>query len=236
MNNVVGYVRVSTREQAVSGLSVSAQERRILQYCEFKSLNLTRVIKDEDVSAATPLSERLGGSELLRLTKDMGWGVVAIKLDRLFRDAHDCLGVTKTWNEQGVPLHLMDLGVDTNSAMGRAFLTNAATYAELEKNLISERTKEALAQIKIDGGDLGAPSYGWKYADERDVDGRRRLVPIHDELKVIHECVSLRDLGFTYRQIADRFNEEGIPSKRGGRWYASSVRYCYINAKNKRTD
>jgi DNA invertase Pin-like site-specific DNA recombinase len=128
----------------------------------------------------------------------------------------------------------MDLGVDTNTAMGRAFLTNAATYAELEKNLISERTKEALTQIRIDGGSLGAPPYGWKYAEERDAKGRKQTVPVHDELKTVHECLTLRDLGFTYRQIADKFNSEGIPSKRGGKWHASAVRYCYINAKKQR--
>jgi len=233
-NEVVGYVRVSTREQAISGLSIAAQERRIEQYCEFKSLDLKKIIRDDGVSAATPLSEREGGAEVLRLTRESGWGVIAVKLDRLFRDAHDCLGVTKLWNTQGIALHLMDLGVDTNSAMGRAFLTNAATYAELEKNLISERTKEALNQLKIDGGDLGAPAYGWKYSEERDPKGRRRLEPIHDELRTVHECLTLRDLGFTYRQIADKFNAEGIPSKRGGKWHASAVRYCYLNAKKLR--
>lgn len=233
-NRVVGYVRVSTREQAVSGLSIAAQERRIEQYCEYKSLDLIKIVKDENVSAATALAERAGGSELLSLVDSLNCGVVAIKLDRLFRDAHDCLGVTKAWDEQNVPLHLMDLGVDTNTAMGRAFLSNAATYAELEKNLIAERTREALKQIKIDGGDLGAPKFGWKYSEERDPNGRRKQVPIHDELRTVNECVTLRGLGFTYQQIADKLNAEGIPSKRGGKWYPSNVRYCCINALKQR--
>ena len=140
-NKVVGYVRVSTREQAESGLSISAQERRIKQYCEYKSLDLVKIVKDENVSAATALSERTGGAELLSLLEE-GWGVVAMKLDRLFRDAYDCLGVTKGWGENGVALHLMDLGVDTNTAMGLAFLTNAATYAELKRTwFLSARAK-----------------------------------------------------------------------------------------------
>ena len=234
INKVVGYVRVSTREQAESGLSISAQERRIRQYCEYKSLDLVKIIKDENVSAATALSEREGGAELLSMVEDNSWGVVAVKLDRLFRDAYDCLGVTKGWGESGVALHLMDLGVDTNTAMGRAFLTNAATYAELEKNLISERTREALKQLKIEGGNLGAPSYGWKYALDRDEKGRRKLVQDMTEIQTAYDCVILRDSGFTYQQIADKFNAEGIPSKRGGRWHPSAVRNCYIKLKKQR--
>ena len=230
MTSVIGYVRVSTREQTESGLSISAQERRILQYCEYKSLNLVKIIKDENVSAGIPLGQRSGGSELQDLARKNKYGVVAIKLDRLFRDAHDCLGVTKEWSENGVVLHLMDLGVDTNTAMGRAFLTNAATYAELEKNLISERTKEALNQIKIEGGALGAPSYGWMYSEDTDENGHKKLIRNPDESSHLQLCLALREMGFTYKQIADKFNSEGVPSKRGGKWHPSSVRNCCINA------
>ena len=97
----IGYVRVSTREQAESGLSIEAQIRRIIQYCEFKELKLKEIIRDENVSAGIPLSEREGGKKLLALTQQKPYTVVAIKLDRLFRDAHDCLGVTKDWKAQG---------------------------------------------------------------------------------------------------------------------------------------
>jgi DNA invertase Pin-like site-specific DNA recombinase len=111
--------------------------------------------------------------------------------------------------------------------MGRAFLTNAATYAELERNLISERTKEALYQIKLQGGVLGAISYGWERTDEVDSFGRRVLRANPVELETIGMCKALRDQGFTLQQIADKFNREGIPTKKGGRWFPSTVRnYC----------
>jgi len=224
----LGYVRVSTQDQADSGLSIAAQERRIRQYCEFKNMDLIELIKDEGVSAYTPLQDRTGGAKLLDLAKTKApIAVVAIKLDRLFRDAHDCLGVTKDWNAQNVNLNLLDLGIDTSTPMGRAFLTNAATYAELERNLISERTKEALHQIKIQGGTLGANSYGWERTEELDAHGRRILRANPAELEVIGTCKALREQGFTLQQIADKFNREGIPTKKGGSWFPSTVRnYC----------
>lgn len=231
----IGYVRVSTREQAESGLSIDAQIRRIIQYCEFKELKLKEIIRDENVSAGIPLSEREGGKKLLALTQQKPYTVVAIKLDRLFRDAHDCLGVTKDWKVQGNSLQLMDLGVDTSTAMGRAFLTNAATYAELEKNLISERTKEALTQVKIQGGVLGASKYGYKRSEEVDEFGRRKVVVNPEELKVVYECQALREAGYSYQQIADKFNYEEKPTKRGGKWFASTVRnYCNPKKTNQK--
>ena len=231
----IGYVRVSTREQAESGLSIDAQIRRIIQYCEFKELKLKEIIRDENVSAGIPLSEREGGKKLLALTQQKPYTVVAIKLDRLFRDAHDCLGVTKDWKVQGNSLQLMDLGVDTSTAMGRAFLTNAATYAELEKNLISERTKEALTQVKIQGGVLGASKYGYKRSEELDEFGRKKVVVNPEELKVVYECQALREAGYSYQQIADKFNYEEKPTKRGGKWFASTVRnYCNPKKTNQK--
>jgi len=227
-NQAVGYVRVSTREQTESGLSISAQERRIREFAAYKALDLSEIIKDENVSAGIPLGEREGGKRVLELTKSPNISVVAIKLDRLFRDAHDCLGVTKTWTDNGNSLYLMDLGVDTTTAMGRAFLTNAATYAELEKNLISERTKEALLQVKMDGGTLGADCYGWRRSEEVDSNGRRVLQIDTREIQVVAMCKAWRSEGFTFKQIADRLNRDNIPTKRGGRWHASSVRNCCL--------
>ncbi|MHA2263400.1 MAG: recombinase family protein [Candidatus Thorarchaeota archaeon] len=224
----IGYIRVSTREQAESGLSLSAQERRIQEFANYKQLDLVEIIKDEDVSASVPLAEREGGKRLFDIAKGSNISIIATKLDRLFRDAHDCLGVTKLWTQNGNALHLMDLGVDTTTAMGRAFLTNAATYAELERNLISERTKEALLQIKMEGGTLGAPSYGWSKTEEVDAHGRRVLKPNTDEIQVAVMCKAWREEGFTYKQIADRLNRNHVPSKRGGKWYASSVRNCCL--------
>jgi len=223
----LGYVRVSTREQADSGLSISAQDRRIQAYCELKSLELVEIIKDVNVSAGIPLADRDGGRRLLEMTQTEPYSVVAIKLDRLFRDAHDCLGVTKDWEKRGNSLLLMDLDMDTTTAMGRAFLTNAATYAELEKNLISERTKEALNQIKIEGGTLGATKFGWERSEDLDSFGRKKIVPKESEMKVLYECKALREAGYTLQQIADKFNAEDRPTKRGGRWFPSTVRnYC----------
>jgi len=220
----IGYIRVSSQEQVDSGLSLQAQRRKIEAFCAYQNMTLLEIIEDANVSASIPLRQREGGANLF---KKANTSITAVRLDRLFRDAHDCLGVTKIWNEKGVSLNLLDLGIDTSTAMGRAFLTNAATFAELERNLISERTKEALHQVKLNGGTLGRERFGWGRTEEVDSDGRRKVVPISAEIETVALCKALREQGITLQQIANRFNAENRPTKRGGKWHPSTIRnYC----------
>src|SRR5918996_1177309 len=111
-------------------------------------LQLVQVLREEGVSGAKKLDTRPQGKQLISLVH---WKkvqhVVALKLDRLFRDAEGALRQTRAWDNAGVALHLVDMGgqtLNTASAMGRFFLSMAASFAELERNLIAERTSSSL--------------------------------------------------------------------------------------------
>ena len=162
----IGYTRVSTEEQANEGLSLDAQAERIRAYCKAQGLKLVELVRDEGISAAKPLAIRPGGAQLLAAVEaGQAQAVVAVKLDRLFRDAVDCLSTVRGWNERGIALHLLDLGgsaFNSASALGRFFLTVMAGAAEMERNLISERTKSALAYKRAKGEWLGAVPFGWR--------------------------------------------------------------------------
>jgi len=223
--NAVAYIRVSTREQADEGVSLAAQRLKVEAYATFKGLNLVDVVVDAAVSAGKPLATRPGGARLLAaVATGEAEAVIACKLDRLFRDAADCLTVTRTWDGAGVALHLLDMGIDTSTAMGRAFLTMAAAFAELERNVIGERTRDGLAQVQRAGGTLGAEALGWERGEEIDADGRRVCREVEGELAAVGRIVELRAAGATYQAIADDLTAAGIPTKRGGRWYPATVR------------
>ena len=166
MKRAACYVRVSTEEQASEGVSLSAQREALAAYCAMRQLEVIEVIADEGVSAGKPLIKRPGGERLVELvdTRQID-AVVAFKLDRLFRKAAECLNVAESWQSLGVDVHLVDLGgqaVDTSSAMGKFFLTIMAGVAEMERNLIRERTKTAM-QHKIRAGEFtGVAPLGWK--------------------------------------------------------------------------
>ena len=111
MSQAIAYIRVSTAEQAQEGISIEAQLDVIRGYAAFRGLGLNHEIVDAGISGAKPLQDRGGGRELFELTQaEHITAVIAYKLDRLFRDAADCLTVTRHWDALGVDLHLVDLG------------------------------------------------------------------------------------------------------------------------------
>lgn len=226
MDQAVGYIRVSTEDQVTNGVSLDAQRERIEAYCTMKGLELLGIHRDNGISAGKPLATREGGTALLAdLSGRKATHVVALKLDRLFRDAIDCLETVKVWDSKGVNLHLIDMGGDslnTGSPTGKCFLTMAAAFAELERGLCRERTRQALAHKKAHRQAYARTPMG--YSREGDT-----LVEDAGELSTVARVLDLRGKGMSYNRIADLFNTEGVETKRGGSWYASTVRYIVRN-------
>jgi len=220
------YTRVSTEEQSVSGVSLKDQEAKLLDYCKLAGLEPVHIIREEGISASKPLATRPGGQELLQLVKkgDVGH-VIALKLDRLFRDAADALNVTKAWDNAGIALHLVDMGgqsMNTATAMGRFFLSTMASFAELERNLIGERTTAAMKYKKAHKEVYSPVPYGY----DREGDN---LQPNKEEQKAITLIKKWRKKGWTLQKIAAELTKRGIKTKRGGKWYAGTVRYILEN-------
>jgi DNA invertase Pin-like site-specific DNA recombinase len=215
MPTAIAYIRVSTEEQANEGVSLAAQEAKIRAYCTLRGLDLVEVVVDAGVSAWTPLADRAGGSRVQDMVrKRKADAVVALKLDRIFRNCSDCLAVTARWDKSGVALHLTDLGgqaVDTRSAMGRFFLTVMAGAAELERNQVGERTAMAMqhkaAQGEFTGGD--AP-YGFRVGE----DGTHLEAVAHEQA-VVEWARALRASGLSLRGVAAKLAERGLTTRTG---------------------
>lgn len=223
MIKAISYVRVSTTEQAFEGISLAAQTQAIRAYAAFKGMELVHEISEPGVSAGKPLQEREGGRRLFAHASDPEIGaVIAYKLDRLFRDAADCLAVTKEWDELEVNVHLVALGgqpVDTSTAMGRFFLTIMAGVAEMERNLIRERTKAAMAHLKSTGKRVGGLPYGYKL----DTDGRT-LLQDPEEQRVIANARALRREGLSLRKVSAALKAKGMRSRSGRPFQANQIK------------
>jgi site-specific DNA recombinase len=223
----IGYVRVSTQEQADHGISLDAQEARIRAYATMRDLDLVAVVMDAGVSAGKyTLEEREGGQRVLaEVHRGEVRHVIALKLDRLFRNTIDCLTTVQAWDKAGVSLHLVDMGgasLDTASAMGRMFLTMAAGFAEMERNLTAERTAAALARKREKGEKTGG-SVPFGYTVQAGADGTRRLVPEPQEQAALTLMQSLHSQGYSLRAIVAELDHRGMPAKDGGRWHPKSV-------------
>jgi len=229
METAVCYIRVSTEEQARDGVSLQAQEERLTAYCRMAALEVASFVREEGTSASKPLSARPGGEELLKTVgrRDVGH-VVALKLDRLFRNAEDALRQTSAWDKAGVALHLVDMGglsLNTKGAMGRLLLTMMAAYAEFERNVIAERTESALQYKKAHREAYSPTPYGYDRVGTM-------LAPNSEEQAVVARITGLRQEGRSLRAIAQHLNVSRVPTKQGGTWHASTVRYVLANSLN----
>ena len=199
---VFGYARVSTNEQTLSGLGLDSQRAAIDSEAARHGWSIEHHA-DEGVSGSVRPEDR---PELGRILDEITAGDVLIvaKLDRLGRSALDVLRLADTARAQGWRLVLLDLGLDTATPVGAFTLTALAAVAQLERDLIAQRTRDALDVARQNGTRLGRPV-------EIDEDVRRRIA------REFHNGASLSE-------IARTLTHEGVPTARGGKqWYPSSV-------------
>ncbi|MEK6677494.1 MAG: recombinase family protein [Planctomycetota bacterium] len=210
----IGYTRCSTNEQADSGLGLEAQAERIKAYCTMRGAELLELVTDAGVSGGKPLASRDGGQRLLTAIREkQADGVVMLKLDRMFRNAGDCLLTVEKWEKTGVALHVVDLGgnaIDTTSAAGRFMLVVLAGAAEMERNLTRERTRSAMAVKRGNGQRIGTVPYGFGLSP----DGTT-LIPNESEQAVIANIHTWRAQRWTLTRIADELTSRSIPTKTG---------------------
>ncbi len=207
---VLGYIRVSTEEQASSGLGLAAQEAVLRAEAERRGWEL-EIVVDAGVSGATVVRRPALCAALARLARGEAIGLVAQKLDRLSRSVADFAGLVERARSERWSLICLDLGVDTSTATGEAMAGMVAVFAQMERRLTGERTISALAAKKAGGARLGRP----------------RLLA--DEAMV--RAVALRAEGLTLRAVAGTMTAEGYLRPKGGVWTAAAVQRAMQSAE-----
>ncbi|RLD05573.1 MAG: recombinase family protein [Chloroflexota bacterium] len=216
MKKAIGYVRVSTEQQADEGISLEAQKGKIRAWCELNDYELVGIYEDAGISGKN-ITKRAGLQEALNLAKpDMA--LVVHSLSRLARSTKDCIEIAEDLKANKCDLVSLTEKIDTSSAMGEFFFTLIAALGQMERKLIGERTTAALAHKKANGEKYAPVPFGYK-----EVEGK--LEAVKQETQLVAEIVSRRAKGETLRSIADWLNEQGIAGKQGGKWHASSVSY-----------
>ena len=196
---VFGYVRVSTAEQADEGVSLAAQQQQITGYAMMKGWQVAEFFVERGVSGSVPLIDRPEGKRLLA-TAAKGDVIITSKLDRAFRSANDALDVLEEWKDQGIGLHMIDLGGDvTGNGISKMVFTILAAVAEGERDRIRERIRDAKRHLAAQGVSSGGKRpYGFDVVQDGKV---KRLVPNRDEQAAIARMKAMRQAGATYRAI-----------------------------------
>jgi len=212
----IGYVRVSTEDQARGGVSLDFQEEKIRAYCVAKDWDLITMFRDEGYSAKD--LNRPGMQEILQGCRKKEFDVVVImKLDRLTRSVKD-LGylVEDVFKKCNVAFSSLQDNFDTCTANGRMVMNILATIAQWERDIISERTRDAMQFMKNGLKLVGAVPYGFD-------SNAGELSPNPEEMKILRNVVNLRRKRKSYQKISDYLNKKEVPSKNGGKWYPKTV-------------
>jgi DNA invertase Pin-like site-specific DNA recombinase len=217
---VLGYVRVSTEEQATNGQSLDAQKAKLEAYANLYDLELLRVIVDAGVSAKS--LNRLGLQDALTILRTgEAAGLLICKLDRLSRSVKDWNTLIDGWfgEKAGKQLFSVADSIDTRTAAGRLVLNVLMSVAQWEREIIGERTKDAL-QHKIKKGErCGKVRFGFDLA----ADGKT-LVENPQEQEVLAIMRQLRAAGESYRDIAAELSKRNFKTKEGRPWIHTSVK------------
>ena len=221
MNKAIGYIRVSTTEQASEGVSLEAQRAKIAAWAVANDYELVAIHEDAGITG-TSMEKRAGLQAAIAAT-GKGMALVAYSFSRLARSTADMLEIASGLEKKGADLVSLTEKIDTTTAAGRMVFRMLAVLSEFERDIISERTTNALAHKKAQGQVYSALPLGYANADGK-------LVPIDEELLVVAEIKDMRGQGKTLREIADDLNGRGIGGKRGGKYHASTIKAVLANS------
>lgn len=226
----IGYVRVSSEQQAQEGVSLNAQRQKLRDYCRAMDIELIDIIADEGFSASSLKRPGLQAA-LAQLRQGKAQSLVVTKLDRLTRCVKDLGELCDRYFSDGKSSTLLSVSdsIDTRTAAGKLVLNVLTSVAQWEREAISERTRDALAHLKRNGVKLGGAPYGWRYAAKTDASGRRALVEVRSEQAAIKRACALHKRGVSLPEICNRLAQEGY-KPRGAGWHKSTVCRILIGA------
>ena len=222
---VVAYCRVSTGsdEQLVS---LQAQKAHYESYIKANpEWEYAGLYYDEGISG----TKKENRSDLLRMLSDCETGridlIITKSISRFARNTTDCLEMVRKLIDLGVHIYFEKENINTSSMESELMLSILSGLAESESISISENTKWAI-QRRFQNGTfkISYPPYGYQ-----NIDGQMIINPKQAEIVkyIFAEVLS----GKGTQKVANDLNQKGIPSKRGGRWTATTIRGILTNEK-----
>lgn len=214
-HRAIGYARVSTVDQADSGVSLEAQMERIRGWCLTNGYEVGEILVDRGLSGGR-CDNRPALQEALR-TVSRGDSLVVYSLSRLARSTRDTLRIAEDLERRGADLVSLSEKIDTTSSTGKMVFRMLAVLSEFERDVISERTSMAMRHLRKSGRYTGGiEPYGY-----RCVDGA--LQEVQEEMAVIQVIQQLRGTGASLRGIGKRLSEIGLTSRVGKPFQAVQI-------------
>ena len=217
MKKVVFYLRVSTVKQGADGNGIQHQMTVVNRYAEANGAEIVGQFIEVESGGKTD-SERPQLAAALEKCKKENAVLVCSKIDRLSRNAEFLLRLMNS----RVEFVCCDI-----PNCDRFTISLFAILAEKEKNMISERTKNALKMVKARGIKLGNPNPELSVikmnegARKGRIDFKNKIIPIINEIK----STGIK----TLQGVADCLNRRGISTRNGKQWYPTQIRNLLVD-------
>lgn len=222
----IAYVRVSTTEQATSGHGLAAQRVAVEREAARRGLELVTIYSDEGISGTK--ASRPGLDAALAHAEREGVTLIVPALSRIARSTRIALATIDRLDAAGAPLISCSEQIDTAGPCGRMITTMLAAVAQLERDMIAERTAAALATIRAAGRKTGGRFAPFGF----DADDDGTLVANAGEQATLAKIVAMHREGLSLRAIGAALEADGIRTKSGGtRWNAKTVASAIANAE-----
>jgi DNA invertase Pin-like site-specific DNA recombinase len=205
----VAYYRVSTQKQGASGLGLDAQKTAVANYVDGR-----KIVHEVTEIESGKKSERVGLAEAIKIAQQTNSTLIVAKLDRLSRDVKFIFAL----RDSGVDFICADMPEANTLTIGIF-----AVMAQHERELISKRTKDGLAEAKRRGVVLGTPENLTDAARSASIATRTALRLKSKEWQRARAlAVSMRPTS-TLRQIASTLNDNGYTTRNGKQFGARQV-------------
>lgn len=215
MKQAIGYIRVSTQSQANEGVSLEAQEAKIVSWCKANDYELVKVYVDAGISGKRMDTRKELLLALAALKK--GMALVSYSLSRLARSTKDAIAIGELVAKKKADMVSLTEQIDTTTAAGKMMFQMLSVLGEFERNLVAERTSNALQHKKRTGQVYtNITPYGFEA-----IDGK--LVQVEQEVAVVAEIQAARAARTTLQAIANNLNDRGIPTKTGKTWAPATI-------------
>jgi DNA invertase Pin-like site-specific DNA recombinase len=205
MTKTIAYIRVSTDKQADKGHSLEAQQEKIEAYAKLYDLELIDTVVEAESAKNLNREGLRGALELLKTGK--AEALIVVKLDRLTRSVADLGHLVETYFNKAALLSVSEQ-IDTRSASGRLVLNVLASVSQWEREAIGERTSAAMQSMKANNLYTGGQTPYGKMLQGGE------LVNNPSEQAIIKEAKALKAQGYSLRQIATVFSEQGYKTRK----------------------
>lgn len=214
---IYAYLRVSTDKQADSGAGIAAQKDSCEKWANKNASEIAQFFVEEGVSGSTGLDKR---PQLVKAINCLSKGDILIvaKRDRIARDPIISAMVEAAVERKKAKIvSAAGEGTDANGPSDILMRRLIDAFAEFERNIIKQRTKDALGAKKKRGERVGHIPFGWKLGEGKSI------VVEEGEQKILYTIREMTESGSSTRDIANHLNVQEIFNRRGKRWNHMSM-------------